>query len=80
MIVNHPRRGTFDDVTTLPQKIQQWTDHFLSFFGRDGLPYTSGHSGEGKTRQTEEQPMTVTTEKQAQHDISTTRSALHASG
>lgn len=35
---------------------------------------------EEKHRQTEEQPMTVTTEKQAQHDIGTTRSALHAFG
>lgn len=52
--------------------------YFFSFLGRNGLPYISDHSGGEKHRQTEEQPMTVTTEKQAQHDIGTTRSVLHA--
>lgn len=51
---------------------------FFSFHGRNGLPYLPDHSGRGKHRQTEEQPMTVTTKKQAQHDIGTTRSVLHA--
>lgn len=51
---------------------------FFSFHGRNGPPYLPDHSGRGKHRQTEEQPMTVTTKKQAQHDIGTTRSVLHA--
>ena len=49
---------------------------FFIFPGRNRLPYVSGHSGRSKThRQTEEQPMTVTTKKK-KNKLSTT-SAQH---
>ena len=54
--------------------------HVFSFFF--GQKWASIHflvtAREEKHRQTEEQPMTVTTKKQAQHDIGTTRSVPHA--